>query len=162
MPWGGRTLPSLPARLPPDTTGDVSGRVTSTRAGADLPPPVIAAALNGDPAAVSTLFSQIRPAMIRYCRARITPRSGHGSADDVAHDICLAVLRGLPTFVGEPDQVWRWVYGIAAHKVIDYYRRSGRDRSDPTEHPPSRADPRAGPEELAMRGERHATTRALL
>ena len=54
------------------------------------------------------------------------------------------------------------MYGIAAHKVIDYYRRSGRDRSDPTEHPPSRADPRAGPEELAMRDERHATTRALL
>jgi RNA polymerase sigma-70 factor (ECF subfamily) len=39
------------------------------------------------------------------------------------------------------------VYGIAAHKVVDYYRRSSRDKSDPAEHPPNRADPRAGPEE---------------
>ncbi len=136
-------MPSFPARLPADTTGDVSGGVASARAGADLPPEVISAALNGDPAAVSRLFSQIRPALIRYCRARITPRSGHGSADDVAQDICIAVLRGLSTFAGGPHEILRWVYGIAAHKVTDYYRREG-------------------PEEPTMRGERRAAVRALL
>jgi RNA polymerase sigma-70 factor (ECF subfamily) len=123
---------------------------------------VVLAALTGDPVAVSRLFGWIRPVVVRYCRARITPRSGHGGADDVAQDICLAVLHGLPTFVGEPHEVLRWVYGIAAHKVIDYYRRGGRDKSDPTEDAPSRADPNAGPEELAMRGEQRAQVQALL
>jgi RNA polymerase sigma-70 factor (ECF subfamily) len=140
----------------------VSGKATSERAGADLPAELIAAALTGDPDAVSRLFSQIRPALVRYCRARITPRSGHGGADDVAQDICVAVLRGLPTFAGRPDEIRSWVYGIAAHKIIDYYRRSGRDMSDPAEHPPNWADPRAGPEELAIHGERRAVVQALL
>ncbi len=155
-------MPSLPVRSSLDTTGDVSGGVGSARVGADLPPEVISAAQNGDPAAVSMLFSQIRPALVRYCRARITPRSGHGSADDVARDICVAVLQGLPSFAGEPHDVRAWVYGIAAYKIIDYYRRSGPDKSDPAEHMPSRVDPRAGTEELVMRGERRAAVQALL
>jgi RNA polymerase sigma-70 factor, ECF subfamily len=155
-------LPSLPARSPSDPTADVSGAVVAARAGGELSAGMIRAALTGDPVAVSGLCSQIRPALVRYCRARINPRSGHGSADDVAQDICIAVLRGLPAFGGGPHEVMRWVYGIAAHKVIDYYRSSSRDRSDPTEDLPSRMDPRAGPEELAMRGEQDAQVRALL
>jgi RNA polymerase sigma-70 factor, ECF subfamily len=127
-----------------------------------LTPEVVAAAQIGDPAAVSRLFSCLQPALVRYCRARITPRAGHGGADDVAQETCVAILRGLPTFRGEPHAVLRWVYGIAAHKVIDYYRRSGRDLSDPTDDIPSQADARAGPEELALRGEQRAAVRSLL
>jgi RNA polymerase sigma-70 factor, ECF subfamily len=134
----------------------------SARAIADLPSDVVLAALTGDPAAVSTLFGWLRPAVVRYCRARITPRSGHVGADDVAQDVCIAVLCGLPTFVGGPREILPWVYGIAAHKVVDYHRRSGRDKSDPIELVPNRADPRSGPEELAMRGEQRAMVQALL
>lgn len=123
---------------------------------------VVAAAQSGDVAAVNRLFVCIRPALVRYCRGRITPRAGHGDADDVAHDICVAVLRGLPTFTGEPQAVTRWVYGIAAHKVIDFYRRGNRDQSDPAEDLPAQADPRAGPEELALRDEQRAMVQSLL
>jgi RNA polymerase sigma-70 factor, ECF subfamily len=140
----------------------VPGSVTAAPATADLPPDLLRAALTGDPVAVSRLLAWIRPALVRYCRARINPRAGHGGADDVAQDICLAILHGLPTFAGAPHEVPRWVWGIAAHKVTDYYRRSGRDKSEPTEHLPSRADAGPGPEELAMRGELRATMQALL
>jgi RNA polymerase sigma-70 factor (ECF subfamily) len=132
------------------------------RAVTGLPLDVVAGAQNGDAVAVNRLFGCIRPALVRYCRARITPQAGHGDADDVAHDICVAVLRGLPTFTGEPDAVMRWVYGIAAHKVIDFYRRGGRDKSDPAEDMPIRMDPGAGPEELALRGEQRVAVQSLL
>jgi RNA polymerase sigma-70 factor (ECF subfamily) len=123
---------------------------------------VVAAAQSGDVVAVNQLFVCIRPALVRYCRARITSRAGHGDADDVAHDICVAVLRGLPTFTGEPHAVTRWVYGIAAHKVIDFYRHSGRDQSHPAEDIPAQVDPQPGPEELALRGEQRAIVQSLL
>jgi RNA polymerase sigma-70 factor, ECF subfamily len=155
-------LSSIPARLPADPTKDVSRSTVPARARVELPADVIRAVRDGDPAAMSELFSWIRPPLVRYCRARITPRSGHGSADDVAQDICIAVLHGLPTFVGGPQEILRWVYGIAAHKVVDYYRRSGRDKSEPTERLPSREDSSAGPEELAMRGEQRAVVQSLL
>lgn len=133
-----------------------------TRAVAGLTPDLVAAAQIGDPAAVSRLLGCLRPALVRYCRARIAPRAGHDGADDVAHEICIAVLRGLPKFQGEPHAVVRWVYGIAAHKVIDHYRRSGRDLSNPTEDIPAQVDPRAGPEEMALRGEQRTVVRSLL
>lgn len=100
--------------------------------------------------------------LIRYCRSRITAHAAHGSADDLAQDICVAVLRGLPTFTGEPHTILPWVYGIAAHKVIDHNRRMRRDQSNPTENIPIEADPHPGPEELALRGEQGAIVWALL
>jgi RNA polymerase sigma-70 factor (ECF subfamily) len=140
----------------------VPGDVVTMRAITGLTLDVVAAAQSGDVIAVNRLFVCIRPALVRYCRARITPRVGHGDADDVAHDICVAVLRGLPTFTGEPQAVTRWVYGIAAHKVIDFYRRSSRDQSTPAEEFPAQVDPHAGPEELALRGEQRVMVQSLL
>lgn len=155
-------MPSLPTGSSADPTADGSGAVNSVRTRAELPPGLARAALTGDPVAVSMLLGWIRPAMVRYCRARITPRSGHGGVDDVAQDICAAVLHSLPSFVGGPEEVLRWVYGIAAHKVVDYHRRSGRDQSEPTDQAPRQVDPRAGPEEPAMRGEERTVMLALL
>lgn len=65
-------------------------------------------------------------------------------------------------FTGEPQAVTRWVYGIAAHKVIDFYRHGNRDHSDLAEDLPVQADPRADPEELALRGEQRAMVQSLL
>ncbi len=155
-------MPSSPSPPPADGHGNVPGDVVTMSAITGLTLDVVAAAQSGDVVAVNRLFSCIRPALVRYCRARITPRIGHGDADDVAHDICVAVLRGLPTFTGEPRAVTRWVYGIAAHKVIDFYRRSTRDHSSPAEDVPDRVDPQAGPEELALRGEQRVMVQSLL
>jgi RNA polymerase sigma-70 factor (ECF subfamily) len=152
-------VPSLPARSPSDPTDDESNAIISGRAGGELTTDLIRAARTGDPAAVTGLLSQIRPALVRYCRARITPRSGHGNADDLAQDICITLLHALPTFTGEPNEILRWVYGIAAHKVLDHQRHTG---SNPSEHPPSRVDPRADPEEPTLRGAHHTPMRALL
>ncbi len=112
---------------------------------------LVTSSMQGDQEAVATLFAWIRPAIIRYCRSRIG-RSGSAfsSADDVAQEICMAVLGALSRYGDEPESFLPFVYGIAAHKVADHYRRAGRDRSDPAADVPDGVDTSASPEQQIM------------
>jgi RNA polymerase sigma-70 factor (ECF subfamily) len=112
---------------------------------------LVTSSMQGDQEAVATLFAWIRPAIVRYCRSRIG-RSGSAfsSADDVAQEICMAVLGALSRYGDEPESFLPFVYGIAAHKVADHYRRAGRDRSDPAADVPDGVDTSASPEQQIM------------
>ncbi|MGB3444489.1 MAG: RNA polymerase sigma factor ShbA [Actinophytocola sp.] len=112
---------------------------------------LVTSSMAGEQDAVATLFTWIRPAIVRYCRSRIG-RSGsaYSSADDVAQEICMAVLGALARYGDEPESFLPFVYGIAAHKVADHYRRAGRDRSDPAADVPDGVDGGASPEQLIM------------
>lgn len=120
-------------------------------------------ARHGDPEAVAQLLAHLRPRIVRYCRARLGRTDGsYGSADDVAQEVCMAVLTALPRSSPDGPPLLALMHGIAAHKVADAYRARYRDRSDPTDQVPDRADTHAGPEELVLAGERAETARALL
>ncbi|OLF18932.1 RNA polymerase sigma factor ShbA [Actinophytocola xanthii] len=112
---------------------------------------LVASSMAGERDAIATLFAWIRPAIVRYCRSRIG-RSGsaYSSADDVAQEICVAVLGALSRYKDEPESFLPFVYGIAAHKVADHYRRAGRDRSDPAADVPDGVDISASPEQQIM------------
>ncbi|MDQ3791011.1 MAG: RNA polymerase sigma factor ShbA [Actinomycetota bacterium] len=112
---------------------------------------LVTSSMQGDQEAVATLFAWIRPAIVRYCRSRIG-RSGSAfsSADDVAQEICMAVLGAISRYGDEPESFLPFVYGIAAHKVADHYRRAGRDRSDPAADVPDGVDTSASPEQQIM------------
>lgn len=112
---------------------------------------LVKSSMAGEREAVATLFTWIRPAIVRYCRSRIG-RSGsaYSSADDVAQEICMAVLGALARYGDEPESFLPFVYGIAAHKVADHYRRAGRDRSDPAADVPDGVDLGASPEQMIM------------
>ena len=112
---------------------------------------LVTSSMAGEQDAVATLFTWIRPAIVRYCRSRIG-RSGsaYSSADDVAQEICMAVLGALSRYGDEPESFLPFVYGIAAHKVADHYRRAGRDRSDPAADVPDGVDVSASPEQQIM------------
>lgn len=112
---------------------------------------LVTSAMTGDQEAVATLFTWIRPAIVRYCRSRIG-RSGtaFSAADDVAQDICMAVLGALGRYGDAPEFFLPFVFGIAAHKVADHYRRAGRDRSDPDADVPDGADESVSPEQQIM------------
>lgn len=112
---------------------------------------LVKSSMQGDKEAVATLFTWIRPAIVRYCRSRIG-RSGsaYSSADDVAQEICMAVLGALTRYGDEPESFLPFVYGIAAHKVADHYRRAGRDKSDPSADVPDGIDLNASPEQQIM------------
>jgi RNA polymerase sigma-70 factor (ECF subfamily) len=101
--------------------------------------PVVAAARDGDPDAVQALLQLIKPMAVRYCRARIGGRDlSYLSADDVAQEVCLAVLKVLPNYQDRGGSFLYLVRAIAANKVADAFRSVARDRSKPVPELPDR------------------------
>lgn len=124
---------------------------------------VVARAQQGHPAAVEDLLVRVRPGVLRYCRARLGRADGsYGSADDVAQEVCVAVLTALSRYVDHGRPFMAFVYGIAGHKVADAQRAVYRDRTEPTDSLPDQPDASAGPEELAVAGDAAARARGLL
>ena len=115
---------------------------------------LVAAAVAGDPRAREQLLTEVRPFVVRYGRARLGNRdTAAGSADDVAQEVCLAVARALPGYSITSTPFTAFVYGIAAHKVVDAFRVIGRNRCDPVADLPDEMDDSRGPEQRALAGE---------
>jgi RNA polymerase sigma-70 factor (ECF subfamily) len=79
--------------------------------------------------------------------------AGHrslASADDVAQEVCMAVLTALPTFRHEGKPFLAFVYGICAHKVADAHRVAARSRSLPVADIPDSASTDRGPEQCVV------------
>ena len=120
-------------------------------------------ARGGDRSAVESLISELRPGVLRYCRARLGRRDGtYGSADDVTQEVCMAVVAALPRWVDQGRPFSAFVYGIAAHKVADAQRAGFRDRTEPVASPPESADVSRGPEDLVVGLDEAARARGLL
>ncbi|MCS7481197.1 sigma-70 family RNA polymerase sigma factor [Umezawaea endophytica] len=116
-----------------------------------LDPEVVRRAVRGDTVATRLLLESVRPVVIRYCRARVGRHERtFGSADDVAQDVCLAVLTALPTFRDQGRPFLAFVFGIAAHKVADAHRASAKNRAEPMSELPEVQETAAGPEERAV------------
>ncbi len=118
-----------------------------------MPPPdraiddLAAAAIADQPQARDALLTALLPLVQRYCRARLGHRETPlGSADDIAQDVCLSVVRALPRYQARGLPFLAFVYRIAAHRVADAYRAATRNRTDPTAEPPDAAAPTGGPE----------------
>ncbi|MFT7838273.1 sigma-70 family RNA polymerase sigma factor [Saccharothrix sp. BKS2] len=111
-------------------------------------------AVRGDRAAAARLLAIVRPLVVRYCRARVGRQErSYTSADDVAQEVCLAVLTSLPTYRDHGRPFLAFVYGIAAHKVADAHRAALRNRAEPVPEVPDAPDDSADPERSALRGE---------
>jgi RNA polymerase sigma-70 factor (ECF subfamily) len=101
--------------------------------------PMVRAARHGDARAIDDLLHVLRPTVARYCRARMGGRDlSYLSADDVAQDVCMAVLKALPDYQDRGGSFVYLVRAIAANKVADAYRAVARDRSDPVPELPER------------------------
>lgn len=111
-----------------------------------------AQAAAGVPGAVEELLTQVRPLVVRYCRARLGRSGGgaHTTADDVAQEVCIAVLGALPRYREGGSPFTAFVFGIAAHKIADAHRGAARDLAEPVEAVPERPDERSGPESHAL------------
>lgn len=114
----------------------------------------LAAAIEGDRVSIDFVLRTIRPLVVRYCRARLgRAERTFASADDVAQEVCMAVLTALPTYRDQGRPFLAFVYGIAAHKVIDAHRAAGRNKSEPVSDVPDSAEVGDGPEQQALRFE---------
>jgi RNA polymerase sigma-70 factor, ECF subfamily len=115
---------------------------------------LVGAAADGERYAVEVLLRRIRPLVVRYCRSRVGGQEkAFASADDVAQEVCLAVLTALPSYRDQGRPFLAFVYGIASHKVADSYRSSARNRDDPVPEVPDTQDLADGPEAQVMQGE---------
>jgi RNA polymerase sigma-70 factor (ECF subfamily) len=116
----------------------------------------------GQPAAIESLLEQIRPMVVRYCRARLGRITGHYHvADDVAQEVCIAVLSALPRYRDMGRPFASFVFGIASHKVADAVRSAAR-LAVPTEVLPDGPDEQPGPEETVVASLEAQRARALL
>ncbi len=119
-------------------------------------------AVQGHPAAIESLIEQLRPMIVRYCRARLGRVTGHYHiADDVAQEVCIAVFSALPRYRDMGRPFVSFVFGIAAHKVADALRSAVR-LAVPTEDLPDGPDEGPGPEETVVRYIEAERARALL
>lgn len=109
-------------------------------------------AVDGDPDATAALLAELRPGIVRYCRAHLGRiGGGYTTADDLAQEVCLAVLRALPRFRDEGRPFTALVYRIAAHKVTDAQRAAVRHVAvDPVDNLVNRPDAAPGPEQQAV------------
>ncbi|WP_344243356.1 sigma-70 family RNA polymerase sigma factor [Actinocorallia libanotica] len=108
-------------------------------------------AVQGDAGATEVLIGRVRPMVVRYCRARLGRVSGqYHAADDVAQEVCIAVLSALPRYRDMGRPFASFVFGIAAHKIADALRSAVRT-AVPTEDLPDGPDERPGPEETVVR-----------
>jgi RNA polymerase sigma-70 factor (ECF subfamily) len=101
------------------------------------------AAQCGEEWAVSSLWYEFQPALLRYLRGR-----QRDAADDVASETWLRVARDLRRFRGTDTDFRAWLFTIARHALIDWQRRSMRlpattGSLDLVEDPPARDDTEA-------------------
>jgi RNA polymerase sigma-70 factor (ECF subfamily) len=120
-------------------------------------------AVSGDRPSLASLLAEVHPLIVRYCRARLS--SGHRSLvspDDVAQEVCMALLTALPTYAHDGRPFLAFAYGIASHKIADAHRAAARSRTMSVADVPDSASPEGDPEELAVLGSVGATIADLL
>lgn len=121
-----------------------------------------AAAQAGDEAARDRLLAEIRPLVVRYCWARMGHvANARCAVEDVAQEVCLAILRALPRYRDTGRPFLAFVFAIAARKVADERCRAARSAT-PVACLPERPDIAAGPEEYSLRAEDARLVRELL
>lgn len=111
---------------------------------------------------VEVLLERVRLVAHRYCRARLASYPGGlHLADDVAQEICIAVLSALPRYRDRGKPFEAFVYGIAARKVADAVRGLHR-HPIPTDELPESVDGEPTPEDQAVFASQVAVANALL
>jgi RNA polymerase sigma-70 factor, ECF subfamily len=88
-------------------------------------PSVLAAAQTGAEWALSSLYRELHPPLLRYLRAHEA-----GEAEDLASEVWLDVAGGLTRFEGDESAFRTWLFTIARRRLIDLRRRRARRRTD--------------------------------
>jgi RNA polymerase sigma-70 factor (ECF subfamily) len=79
------------------------------------------AARAGDEWALTCLFRESNPALLRFLR-----HHARDVAEDLLAETWLAAAKQLPKFQGDADDFRAWLFTVARRRVIDHYRRQRR------------------------------------
>lgn len=124
-------------------------------------------AAEGDERATHDLLAHVHPLALRYCRTRLSrlPGNARHFVDDLAQEVCLAVLCALPRYRDQGRPFEAFVFAIASHKVADLQRSAMRGpgaTAVPSEDLPEKPDDSLGPEERALLSSDAEWAKALL
>src|SRR4051812_35546925 len=86
----------------------------------------LSAAQSGAEWALTSLYTDLHPAVLRYLKAQ-----HHSEADDVASDTWIDVAPALHRFAGEERDFRKGVFTIARRRLIDHRRKATRRRTAP-------------------------------
>ncbi|HYS14264.1 MAG TPA: sigma-70 family RNA polymerase sigma factor [Burkholderiaceae bacterium] len=86
--------------------------------------------------ALDTALAELRPMLIKIARLQLRNDTW---AEDVVSETLVAALEGATRFGGQ-SQVKTWVVGILKHKIIDQFRKNGREVSVDAEQEASEAE----------------------
>jgi RNA polymerase sigma-70 factor, ECF subfamily len=104
---------------------------------------VLTAARAGAEWAITALYREFHPRLLRYLRAQ-APAYG----DDLASEVWLDAAAGLARFEGDEKAFRRWLFTIAHRRLIDFRRADARRRAffarlESSHDLPADADPEA-------------------
>jgi RNA polymerase sigma-70 factor (ECF subfamily) len=102
-----------------------------------------------DPRAGEELLFRVREMAVRYARVRLGRFGAEDTAQDVAQEVCMAVMVALPTYEDRGLPFEALVYTITSRKLADAQRQAMRGPS-PVEEIPDGADERPTPEQAAV------------
>jgi RNA polymerase sigma-70 factor (ECF subfamily) len=121
----------------------------------DLPlDQLVADAGSGDPRARARLLAVVRPLALSYGRARLRgTNEALCSAEDIAQEVCIAVLDAVSTYRPEGRSFHAFIQVIIKHKIADAHRAARRDRSSPAANPPDKPVQADGPEHRVLSAE---------
>ena len=77
------------------------------------------------PTSSNDALAALRPALLKIARLQLRNDTW---AEDVVSETLIAALEGAGNFAGQ-SQVKTWVVGILKHKIIDIFRKHGREVS---------------------------------
>src|SRR5215510_14172378 len=86
--------------------------------------------------ALDSTLADLRPMLLKIARLQLRNDTW---AEDVVSETLLAALEGAARFGGQ-SQVKTWVVGILKHKIIDQFRKNGREVSVEAEQEASEAE----------------------
>lgn len=119
-------------------------------------------ALSGDdPAARDLLLTRVRDMAVRYSRVRLGRFGAEDTAQDVAQEVCMAVVAALPTYQERGLPFEAFVYTIVSRKLADAQRAAMRAPA-PVPDIPDGPDDAPSPETVAVMRDDAATAMTLM
>ncbi|MGJ4069544.1 sigma-70 family RNA polymerase sigma factor [Corynebacterium macclintockiae] len=110
---------------------------------------LLPAAIAQDRCAVNRLIELVHPKVVVFCRGKLGMNS-YPTPDDVAQDVCIAIVKALPRYEDKGAPFMAFVYRVARNKVTDAYRAQQRDMSDPADELPEEESFEESPEQVYL------------
>jgi RNA polymerase sigma-70 factor (ECF subfamily) len=107
-------------------------------------------AIRDEEAAREALLARVRDLALRYARVRLGRFGAEDAAQDVAQEVCMAVLSALSTYEERGLPFEAFVYRIASRKLADAQRGTMQGPTLVADLP-DRVDEAPGPEAQAVR-----------